>query len=98
MPGVARILKASVASALENHPLGYWLGVKLLTTTRLLLPHEDDYYAFPVLAGAFPGPFLDLGANQGHSARGFMKLVKGRAAFSVEANPFHRPRLEAIKR
>lgn len=98
MTGIVRMLKSSVASLLEAHPIGYWLGVKCLTTTRLLLPHEDDYHAFPLLAGAFPGSFLDLGANQGHSARAFFKLVKGRAAFSVEANPFHRPRLEKIRR
>lgn len=98
MGAVVRILKASVAAALENHPVGYWLGVKLLTGSSLLLPHEDDYYAFPLLAAVIPGRFLDLGANQGHSARGFFKLVKGRGAFSVEANPFHRPRLEKIKR
>jgi len=31
-------------AALESHPLGYWLGVSLVSSTDLFLPHEPDYW------------------------------------------------------
>lgn len=90
-------IKKWCAGLLERHPRGYSLGVLLMNSTDLFLPHEPDYYAFPVLAQVFESAFLDLGANQGHSARGFNKLVKGRQIVSVEANVFHREALERVR-
>lgn len=98
MNGLTGRLKVAAAGLLEAHPVGYWLGVRLLTSSNLLLPHEDDYHGFARLAPLFPGSVLDLGANQGHSGRAFLKLLPGRDVLSVEANPFHRPRLEAVRR
>jgi FkbM family methyltransferase len=90
-------VKSSLSSLLEKHPLGYYLAVQVMRRTDLLLPHEQDYLGFAPLSLVFPGAFLDLGANQGHSARGFHKLVKGRPIVSVEANPYHAPALEATR-
>lgn len=87
-------LRARAISLLESHPYGYALGVKLVTATDLFLPHEVDYHGFTQLAkGRRRGLILDLGANQGHSARAFVKLVPGWEVFSVEPNPLHEPRL-----
>jgi FkbM family methyltransferase len=93
------LLKNIAVRVLESHPIGYILGVEMITRLDFLLPHEEDYWGFRRLAaGRSEGLFLDLGANLGHSARGFHKVVPGWQIFSVEANPAHRPRLEKVKR
>jgi FkbM family methyltransferase len=93
------LLKNIAVRILESHPIGYALGAELITRLDFLLPHEEDYWGFRRLAAGRPeGLFLDLGANLGHSARGFLKVVPGWTIFSVEANPAHRPRLEKVKR
>ena len=85
------------AALLETHPYGYVIGTWLVTATDLFLPHETDYYAFPLLAAGRPkGLFLDLGANLGHSARGFAKLVPGWDILSIEPNPLHETRLRKL--
>lgn len=90
-------LRAHAISLLESHPYGYALGVTLVTATDLFLPHEVDYHGFTQLAMGRPGGlFLDLGANRGHSARAFGKLVPDWQVFSVEPNPLHEPRLRRL--
>ena len=90
-------LKDRIAGLLEQHPFGYAFGVWLATSTDLFLPHERDYYAFRILArGRQTGLFLDVGANRGHSARGFAKLVPGWRVLSIEANPLHERPLRAL--
>jgi FkbM family methyltransferase len=91
-------LKRIAVAALESHPLGYWLGVSLVSSTDLFLPHEPDYWGFRHLATKERGMFLDLGANRGHSARGFAKVVKNWRIMSVEANPMHERVLARLKR
>jgi FkbM family methyltransferase len=92
-------LKKIAVRVLESHPIGYALGAEMISRLDFLLPHEEDYWGFRRLAaGRSEGLFLDLGANLGHSARGFHKVVPGWKIFSVEANPAHRPRLEKVKR
>lgn len=90
-------LKRAAVSVLESHPLGYWLGVSLVSSTDLFLPHEPDYWGFRHLATKPQGVFLDLGANRGHSARGFAKIVKHWKIVSVEANPMHERVLSRLK-
>jgi FkbM family methyltransferase len=85
------------ARLLESHPYGYVLGAFLVRKCDFLLPHEADFWAFRHLAYAESGLFLDVGANLGHSARGFNKVKKGWTIFSIEANPLHKDSLEAIK-
>jgi FkbM family methyltransferase len=92
-----RWLRSRAVSLLESHPYGYVLGIHLVTATDLFLPHEEDYYGFRYLAGSRRmGLFLDLGANRGHSARGFAKLVPGWDVLSVEPNPLHEVRLRRL--
>lgn len=84
------LLKNTAIKILESHPYGYAIGLSLVTRLNFLLPHESDYWGFRKLAKNRPdGLFLDLGANQGHSAKGFNKVVSGWKLFSVEANPAH---------
>ena len=92
--------KGRAVKVLEAHPLGYLLGGLLLERFDFLLPHEVDYFGFPILARsgfATGGCILDLGANRGHSARAFLRLLPGVRVHSVEANPIHRKRLERIR-
>lgn len=90
-------LRSRIISLLESHPYGYALGVQIVTATDLFLPHDPDYRGFRSLAAGRPaGLFLDLGANRGHSARGFAKLVPGWDVLSVEPNPLHEPSLRRL--
>ena len=92
-----RWLRSRAVSLLESHPYGYAIGVQLVSATDLFLPHEQDYYGFRYLAaGRRTGLFLDLGANRGHSARGFAKLVPGWDVLSVEPNPLHEAELRRL--
>ncbi len=91
-------VKACLAKIFERHPLAYSVAVRVMNHTDLFLPHEPDYLAFPLLSRVFDGGFLDVGGNQGHSARGFYKLVKGRKIYSIEGNDYHRSALERVQR
>ena len=72
------LLKNIAVRVLESHPIGYILGAEMVTRLDFLLPHEQDFWGFRRLAaGRSEGLFLDLGANLGHSARGFHKVVPG---------------------
>ena len=93
-------LKQIAISLLETHPIGYIFGLKLLECGNFLLPHEFDYYGFEVLVnnGYINNKLiLDIGANRGHSARGFMKILPDWNVFSVEANSLHINALEKTK-
>jgi len=93
-------LKGRAASMLERHPLGYAIGGFLLERCDFLLPHEADYFGFPVLAACGvlgDGVALDLGANRGHSARAFLRLVPDLKVHSIEANPLHAACLARIQ-
>jgi FkbM family methyltransferase len=101
-PGIARSaierVKRVAVSILESHPLGYWVGVSLVSSTDVFLPHEPDYWGFRHLATKKRGVFLDIGANRGHSARGFAKIVKNWRIVSIEANRMHERTLSRLKR
>jgi FkbM family methyltransferase len=93
------LLKNLAISLLEKHPYGYAFGLAVMESSSLFLPHESDFYAMPLVArSAQPGLFLDVGANRGHSALGFCKVMPGWRAISIEANPLHQPRLEKLKK
>ena len=93
-------VKALVVRALEKHPYGYRLGLFLLDNLDILLPHESDYLAFPILAKidsqARVKNILDIGANRGHSSRAFLKLLPDFKVIAFEANSLHKKKLEQI--
>jgi len=53
-----------------------------------LLPHDSAFYAFKKV-GDGSQLFLDIGANDGISARSYRKLVPNRPIVSIEPNPHH---------
>lgn len=92
--------KTKISDFLESHPYGYFIGVLFIDNFDFLLPHETDFYGFQVLAQAghfSPKTLLDLGANRGHSARAFIKLLPEWNIISVEANTLHKSRLSRIQ-
>lgn len=62
----------------------------------ILLPHDPAFYAFKKV-GDGKRIFLDIGANDGISARSFRKLIPNRPILSIEPNPYHKPALERVK-
>ncbi len=83
-------LKNLCISLLESHPYGYAFGLKVLESSSVFLPHEADFYGIPLATGPLKsGLFLDVGANRGHSALGFNKIMLGGKLVSIEANPIH---------
>ena len=90
-------LKQVAVSTLERHPYGYAVGLAISESHALFLPHEPDFFGVPLVAHGGSGLFLDVGANRGHSALGFHKVMPGWRTFSVEANPLHQARLEHLK-
>lgn len=84
---------------LEKHPFGYLIGT-LFVKFDIFLPHEDDYYGFKVLQQrGLPGKkvILDIGGNQGHSSRGFFKILDEYEVVCFEALDLHKESLNKIK-
>lgn len=90
-------IKWYIKSILESHPVGYYLGNKMVNLTNFFLPHEEDFHGFRALPIPENGLFLDIGANDGKSARSYKKLFRRASVFSVEANPFHENTLSKLK-
>lgn len=93
-------IKRYAINVLESHPIGYRIGVWTLEKFDFLLPHEPDYWGVYNLykKGCFRrGLVLDIGANRGHSARAFLKFLRGLKVISIEANRMHESSLERIK-
>jgi FkbM family methyltransferase len=93
-------LKRIVTDVLKRHPYGSLLGVTILDRFDALLPHDPSYFGFARFAQAYdfvPKVILDIGANRGHSARGFLKILPGWQVISFEANGIHEARLAAIQ-
>lgn len=90
-------LKKLAVNVLERHPYGYATGLAIMESSSAFLPHEVDFLGMPLLSTAATGLFLDVGANRGHSALGFKKVMPGWITLSIEANPIHEARLSALK-
>jgi FkbM family methyltransferase len=90
-------LKERAVSVLESNPLWYRFGLGIMESSSFFLPHESDFYGMPIVAENDTGLFLDIGANRGHSALGFHKVLPGWQTLSIEANPLHASRLERLK-
>ncbi len=83
----------------QGHPVLYFWTKRALEYVDIALPHDQDFHGLKMLADLQPGgTFLDVGANDGISARSFRKLVKGYSIVSIEPNPFHTASLERVKR
>lgn len=91
-----RAIRQWLTRLANSNPYFWFLGWSMLPHLSFLLPHEKSYYAFRHLANGADGLFLDIGANNGLSARGFRKLVPGYRIFSVEANRHHEPALKML--
>jgi len=92
-------IKNYCIKVLEMHPIGYLLGAQIVKL-NLSLPHEVDYYGFRVLQErGLTGKkvILDIGGNQGHSSRGFLKILKGYEVISFEALALHQKSLQKIQ-
>jgi FkbM family methyltransferase len=62
-----------------------------------LLPHDPAFYAFRKVQDGRQ-IFLDVGANDGISARSYRKLVPNRPIVSIEPNPHHEAALLGVKK
>ena len=69
---------------------------KRLAHMSFMLPHDRDFFGLAKF-GDGDGLFLDVGGNDGISARSYRKLVKRRPIHSIEANTLHIESLENIK-
>ncbi len=74
----------------------YALVRNSISKLSFLLPHDPDFYAFKKVGGGSQ-VFLDVGANDGVSARAYHKLVPNRPIVSIEPNPHHEPSLKKVK-
>lgn len=75
----------------------YALVRNSISKLSFLLPHDPDFYAFKKL-GEGQQVFLDVGANDGVSARAYRKLVPNRPIVSIEPNPHHEESLRKVKK
>ncbi len=90
-------LKWSVETCFMHNFRVYFYTKKLLQVFPFLLPHEKDYFGLKQLLPE-NGLFLDVGANDGISARSFRRINSNYRILSLEPNPLHRPSLERLKR
>jgi FkbM family methyltransferase len=82
---------------LKRNLLLYRFSRNVIGRLEVFLPLEPDFRAFRL----FPprgGIFLDVGANDGISARSFRLFNKVTPIVSIEANPVHCKALELLKR
>jgi FkbM family methyltransferase len=74
--------------ALKSNVYTYQFFRSLVGRINFLLPLEPDFAAFGLLPAA-DGIFLDVGANDGISARSFRVFNRTMPILSIEANPCH---------
>lgn len=86
--GIERLLKRNL--------LLYRLSRNIIGRLEMFLPLEPDFRAFKHFAPA-GGIFLDVGANDGISARSFRVFNRVTPIISIEANPAHRKALARLK-
>jgi FkbM family methyltransferase len=89
---VAKALK--VDQAIRRNVYAYQLFRTYVGRLGFMLPLELEFHAFGVLPST-ARLFLDIGANDGISARSFRLFNKTTPILSIEANPCHE---EALKR
>jgi FkbM family methyltransferase len=91
---VAKALK--IDQAIRRNVYAYQLFRTYVGRLGFMLPLELEFHAFRVLPSA-ARLFLDIGANDGISARSFRLFNKTTPILSIEANPCHEGALERTK-
>jgi FkbM family methyltransferase len=91
---VAKALK--VDRAIRRNVYAYQLFRTYVGRLGFMLPLELEFHAFRVLPST-ARLFLDIGANDGISARSFRLFNKTTPILSIEANPCHAAALERTK-
>src|SRR5262245_6915082 len=91
---VAKALK--IDRAIRRNGYAYELFRTHIGRLGFMLPLELEFHAFRVLPST-GGLFLDIGANDGISARSFRLFNKTTPILSIEANPCHQRALERTK-
>ena len=90
---VAKALKLD--QAIRSNVYAYQLFRTYVGRLGFMLPLELEFHAFRVLPSI--AQFLDIGANDGISARSFRLFNKTASILSIEANPCHKRALERTK-
>jgi FkbM family methyltransferase len=92
---VAKALK--IDRAIRRNIYTYQLFRTYIGRLNFMLPLELEFHAFGVLPST-GGLFLDIGANDGISARSFRLFNKTSPILSIEPNPCHQKSLERTKK
>lgn len=88
--------RLGVAERLKSSPALYFLLRDFVGRLEMMLPLEPDFWAFRGLP-ATEALFLDIGANDGISARSFRKVNPSTPILSIEPNPCLLPSLRSLK-
>jgi FkbM family methyltransferase len=91
---IARALK--IDRAIRGNVYAYELFRTYVGRLGFMLPLELEFHAFRVLPST-ARLFLDIGANDGISARSFRLFNKTTPILSIEANPCHEKALQRTK-
>lgn len=91
-------LKWKAEKIFSHNPYLYFYTKKILKYFPLALPHDRDFHAFKYIWNNGNSIFLDVGANDGISARSFRRLNKSFKILSIEPNPFQVESLESFKK
>lgn len=91
---LAKILK--IDRVIRRNIYAYQLFRTYIGRLDFMLPLELEFHAFRVLPST-GRLFLDIGANDGISARSFRLFDKTTPILSIEANPCHEAALERTK-
>jgi FkbM family methyltransferase len=91
---VAKTLK--IDQAIRRNVYAYQLFRTYIGRLDFMLPLEPEFHAFRVLPRR-DRLFLDIGANDGISARSFRLFNKTTPILSIEANPCHEQALKRTK-
>jgi FkbM family methyltransferase len=91
-------VEVRIARFVERNPYLWKASWELVKRVPMLLPHDKSYNAFRHFIKLKPqGLFLDVGANDGISARGFRKFSQDYRILSLEPNPLLEPSLQKLK-
>jgi len=90
--GIKDALQRIAVSNIHLYILARWLVGRL----PFMLPHDADFFGLRKLANEH-GTFLDIGANDGLSARSMRHLCPLKPILSIEPNPMHEASLAALK-
>jgi FkbM family methyltransferase len=100
-------IKTTAARYLDRNPRWSFAAYGVLVRCPWLLPHDTSYLGLRTIrnhlertptAPTADRLILDVGANNGISSRGFLKLLPNWRVTAIEANHVHAERLDWVKR